>query len=60
MTKKEAIGLFGKTHKALADAINRSRVLITMWPDELTEDQKNMVVGAATRKGIKVPKELLK
>lgn len=60
MTRTEAIRLFGRTQKDLANGINRSRSLIAMWKEELNEDQKNMVIGAAVRKGIVVPKELMK
>lgn len=59
MTKKEAIKLFGNRQLDLANAINRSRSLIATWDDELTEDQKNIVIGAAVRKGIDVPKRLM-
>lgn len=59
MTKKEAIKLFGTRQIDLAIAINRSRSLIANWGDELNEDQKNIVIGAAVRKGIEVPKCLL-
>jgi UTP--glucose-1-phosphate uridylyltransferase len=61
MKKKDAIKLFGSTLTDLGNALGgKGKSAISQWPEELTEDQKNMVIGAAVRKGIKVPKSLLK
>lgn len=61
MKKKEAIKLFGSTLTDLGNALGgKGKSAISQWPDELTEDQKNMVIGAAVRKGIEVPEPLLK
>lgn len=60
MTKKQAIGLFGTTLADLGLAIGgRGKSAISQWPDLLTDDQINMVLGAALRRGINVPKELI-
>jgi UTP--glucose-1-phosphate uridylyltransferase len=61
MRKKEAIKLFGSTLSDLGNALGgKGKSAISQWPDDLSEDQKNMVIGAAVRKGIKVPESLLK
>ncbi|MCK9394189.1 MAG: Cro/CI family transcriptional regulator [Methylobacter sp.] len=61
MKKKEAIKLFGTTLTDLGNALGgKTKSAISQWPDDLSEDQKNMVIGAAVRKGIKVPESLLK
>jgi len=59
MKKKDAIKLFGKTLADLGEAMNhRGKSSICRWEDELSEDQTNMVIGAAVRRGIKIPKIL--
>lgn len=61
MKKKDAIRLFGSTQEELGKALGgRGKSAISQWPDDLSEDQKNMVIGAAVRRGIKIPKELLR
>jgi UTP--glucose-1-phosphate uridylyltransferase len=61
MKKKDAIKLFGKTLEDLGNALGgKGKSAISQWPNDLNEDQKNMVIGAAVRKGIKVSKSLLK
>lgn len=61
MKKRDAIKLFGSTLEDLGKALgNRGKSAISQWPEELDEDKKNMVIGAAVRRGIKVPDELLK
>ena len=57
MTKTQAISLFGKRAVNLADAVNRKKSAISQWPETLNEDQINLVVGAAVRRGISIPKE---
>ena len=59
MKKEDAKKLFGGTLQTMGKAIGRTKSAISQWPDELTEDQNNIVVGAAVRKGIHVPKELI-
>jgi len=60
MKKKDAIKLFGSTLTDLGKALGgKSKSAISQWPDEITNDQKNMVIGAAVRKVIKVPDHLL-
>ena len=51
MRKREAIELFGRTQQALADAVGVTRPAISQWPDELTQEQADRVVGAAVRLG---------
>lgn len=61
MKKQDAIKLFGKTLQDLGNALGgKGRSAISQWNDDLSEDQKNMVIGAAIRKGIQVPEHLLK
>lgn len=61
MNKKDAIKLFGRTLSDLGQAVgNRGKSAICQWPDELDEDKTNMVIGAAVRRGIKIPDEFLK
>lgn len=60
MKKRDAIKLFGSTLEDLGKALNgRGKSTISQWPEELDEDKKNMVIGAAVRRGIKVPHEFL-
>lgn len=49
MTKTEAIRLFGSRHQDLADALGVTRQLISSWPQELTRDQEDRVMGAFLR-----------
>jgi len=48
MTKQQAIKLFG-SGAALARAIGRTRSAISQWPKDLTQDQADLVTGAAVR-----------
>jgi len=60
MKKTDAIKLFGTTLSDLGKALNnRCKSAISRWPDDLDEDQINMVIGAAVRRRIKIPKILL-
>jgi len=49
MTKSQAIRLFGTRHQDLADALGVTRQLISSWPQELTRDQEDRVIGAWMR-----------
>lgn len=49
MTKTDARKLFGKYNKDLANALNKHPSLISRWPEQLTNDQTNMVMGAYYR-----------
>lgn len=61
MTKQDAINLFGTRLSDLGDALGgKTKSAISQWPDVLDVDKKNMVIGAAVRKGIQVPDYLLK
>jgi hypothetical protein len=55
MTKTEVINMFGGKRVNVSKAINRTKALISQWPENLTEDQINMVVGAAYRLGKTIP-----
>jgi len=59
MRKSEAKKLFGEKYVDLARAVGRGKSAISKWPDDLTEDQINLVIGAALRKGIKIPKKFI-
>jgi len=60
MKKSDAVKLFGTKLSDLGSALNnRGKSAISRWPDELDDDQTNMVIGAAVRRGIKIPRNLL-
>jgi UTP--glucose-1-phosphate uridylyltransferase len=59
MKKSEACKLLGGNQTKLGKILGRGKSAISQWPDELTEDQTNLVIGAAIRRGIKIPKEFL-
>lgn len=59
MKKQEAIKIFGTRSIDLAKALGRVKSAISQWPEDLTEDQINMVVGAAIRSGRAVPNKFL-
>jgi UTP--glucose-1-phosphate uridylyltransferase len=60
MTKDDAKNLFGNRFTDLANALGIGKSAVSQWPDVLDETRKNTVIGAAVRKGIKIPAELLK
>jgi hypothetical protein len=61
MKKQDAVKLFGSTLSDLGKALGgKGRSAISQWPDDLTEDQINMVIGAAVRRGIYIPESILK
>lgn len=60
MTKSDAIKLFGSRANDLAYAVSRKKSAISMWKNDLTNDQINLVIGAAVRNGIEIPDELMK
>jgi UTP--glucose-1-phosphate uridylyltransferase len=61
MKKKDAVKLFGNTLSDLGKALGgKGRSAISQWPEDLTEDQTNMVIGAAVRRGIPIPDSLIK
>ena len=51
MTKSEAVALFGGTINGLCAAIGRSRYTVYLWPEDLEQDQVDLIVGAAMRLG---------
>jgi hypothetical protein len=60
MKKQDAIKLFGSTLEHLGKALGgKGKSAISQWPEILDEDKKNMVIGAAYRRGIKIPDHLL-
>jgi len=54
MLKQEAIKIFGKP-AWLARAVGYSRSRISQWPEELTQQQTDLVIGAAVRLGKQLP-----
>ncbi len=59
MKKSEAIKIFGGKAKDLAVAVRRCKSSISQWPEDLTEDQINLVIGAAVRNGKGIPEHLV-
>lgn len=59
MKKEQAKKLFGGTLTDIGNAIGRTKSAISQWPEELTDDQINLVLGAAVRRGIDIPKDYL-
>ena len=55
MKKQDAIELLGGKAVRLSEVLNKTRSAISQWGDDLTDDQINMVIGAAWRKGIEIP-----
>jgi predicted nucleic acid-binding Zn ribbon protein len=51
MTKTQAIQLFGGRFRHLAGALNISVSAVSQWPEELTQRQTDLVLGAAVRLG---------
>ena len=60
MKKQDAINLFGGKAIYLAKAIGRGKSAISQWPEDLDNDRINLVIGAAVRSGLKIPKNLIK
>ena len=52
MTKAEAVRIFGDSNADMARALGVTRSAIQQWPDELTQEQSDRVVGAAVRLGL--------
>lgn len=52
MTKAEAVRIFGDSNADLARALGVTRSAVQQWPDELTQEQADRVVGAAVRLGL--------
>jgi hypothetical protein len=52
MLKQDAVDLFGGRAVHLAAALEVSGAAISRWPDELTVEQADRVIGAALRLGI--------
>jgi hypothetical protein len=59
MKKIDAIKLFGTTQVDLSKAVKRSRSAICQWEDELDDDKKMLVLGAAVLKRLPIPEYLL-
>jgi hypothetical protein len=51
MTKTEAVNLFGSVG-ALADALGVTRQAIYQWDEDLPDERRDRVVGAAVRLGL--------
>jgi len=48
-TKQEAIRLFGGTLRAVGDALGISRQAVCQWPEILSQDTSDRLLGAAIR-----------
>lgn len=51
MKKSEAIRMIGSTATELAAAVGVTSSAVSQWPDDLTQNQIDRVVGAAVRLG---------
>ena len=60
MKKIEAINLFGGKATFLAKALGKTKSAISQWPEDLDENQINMVIGAAYRHGVYIPDQFKK
>lgn len=59
MKKSDAVNLFGGKQVYLAKALKRTKGAICNWDDELHFDAEIMVLGAAVKYGIPIPKHLI-
>jgi hypothetical protein len=59
MKKQDAIKIFGTRSTHLARALGKTKQAIHLWKEDLTEDQKRMVIGEAILSGKKIPEHLL-
>ncbi|CAB3644223.1 hypothetical protein [Trinickia soli] len=50
LTKQQAILIFGNQSE-IARALGLTRGAVSLWPDQLRQDQSDRVVGAAVRLG---------
>lgn len=60
MKKQDAISIFGGKAVDLAKAVKKGKSAISQWPEQLTNDQINLVIGAAVRAGKQIPASLIK
>ena len=51
MRKTEARAIFGN-YKQMAESLGKTPTTISGWPDDLTQQQEDLVIGAAFRMGI--------
>lgn len=54
LTKHQAIAIFGNQSE-IARAVGLSRSAISLWPEQLTQRQSDLILGAALRLGKPVP-----
>ena len=59
ITKRDAVDLFGGKAKDLANVLGTSKSAISQWPEILSQDQTNIVIGEAVRRRIKIPENML-
>lgn len=58
MTKHQATQMFGGTQAAMARALSVTRAAVSRWPDKLTNEQADRIMGAAMRLGLRITPEL--
>jgi hypothetical protein len=54
MLKKDVLELFDNNGAELGRAVNLSRSMISLWPDELEQREADLVIGACVRLGIPI------
>lgn len=52
LTKQQAVRLFGGQVKGLAAALGLTSSAISQWPEELSPQRADRVIGAAVRLGV--------
>ena len=60
MTKEQAKNLFGKRYKNLCEAMGYAPSTVSEWPENLSPQRTNEVIGCCVKMGINVPLEFLK
>jgi hypothetical protein len=60
INKSELLALFEGNAAEVARVLEITRIAVNKWPDVLSRGISDRIIGAMTRKGLKVPKEWLR